>query len=68
MLTSTKRRILNVICVTLAIVSVSYGLVLRYDNSNLENLMVQGEVDNQEEVNKETTPVIKEGNLFTNPN
>lgn len=68
MLTSTKRRVLNVICVTLAIVSVSYGLVLRYDNSNLENLMVQGEVDNQEEVNKEATPVIKESNLFTNPN
>lgn len=68
MLTSTKRRVLNVICVTLAIMSVSYGLVLRYDSSNLENLIVQGEVDNQEEVNKEATPVINEGNLFTNPN
>lgn len=68
MLTSTKRRVLNVICVTLAIMSVSYGLVLRYDNPNLDNLIAQDEVDNQEEVNKKAISVIKEGNLFTNPN
>ena len=36
MLTSAKRRILNIICVALAICSVAYGLVLKYNNAALE--------------------------------
>lgn len=43
MLTSTKRRILNIVCLILAVVSISYGLVLRSDQSNIDNVAITAE-------------------------
>ncbi|OEK02092.1 hypothetical protein BFP97_11415 [Roseivirga sp. 4D4] len=70
MLTSTKRRVLNVICVTLAIASVSYGLVLRYERSTLEAAVVQENELKIEDETLEADPalVLRANNPFTNPN
>lgn len=67
MLTSTKRRILHILSVSLAIMSVAYGLVLKYDKSDLENLVVQSDMQNKEVVTKEPAAIIKANNPITNP-
>jgi len=70
MLTSTKRRVLNVICLTLAVASVAYGLVLRYDKSKdkLNNTVVQEseEIIAPDRLGSEL--VLKANNPLTNPN
>ncbi|MBO3699235.1 hypothetical protein [Roseivirga sp. E12] len=72
MLSSTKRRVLNIICVALAIASVSYGLVLRFDKSEavLNSAVVQESEPKQEEPAVETDPalVLRANNPFVNPN
>jgi len=69
MLTSSKRRILNVICLTLAIASVSFGLVLRYDNAMLEQAVVMENNYPQEETSATESDLFLEASRsFTNPN
>jgi len=69
MLTSTKRRVLNVICLTLAIASVSFGLVLRYDNAMLEQAVVMENNYPQEETSATESDLFLEASRsFTNPN
>ena len=69
MLTSTKRRILNIICLILAIASVSFGLVLRYDNTILEDAVVMENNYLQEGTSEpESDLFLEESSSFTNPN
>lgn len=68
MLTSTKRRILHILSVSLAILSVAYGLVLKYDAPDLSNLVVQTDLDKQEEVIQKPSAIVKASNPKTNPN
>lgn len=68
MLTSTKRRILHILSVSLAIISVAYGLVLKYDTPDLSDLVVQSDLDHQEEVIQEPAAIVKASNPLTNPN
>ncbi|MFT7149445.1 MAG: hypothetical protein ACI82Q_001304 [Nonlabens sp.] len=69
MLTSTKRRVLNVICLTLAIASVSFGLVLRYDNAMLEEAVVMENNYLQEGTSEtESDLFLEASSSFTYPN
>lgn len=68
MLTSAKRRMLHVLSVSLAIISVGYGLILKYDTPDLDNLVVQNDLDNQEEVIQEPAAIVKASNSLTDPN
>ena len=69
MLTSTKRRVLNVICLTLAIASVSFGLVLRYDNVVLEDAVVMENNYPQEGTSAtESDLFLEASSSFTHPN
>lgn len=69
MLTSTKRRVLNVICLTLAIASVSFGLVLRYDNVVFEDAVVMENNYPQEGTSAiESDLFLEASSSFTHPN
>ncbi len=70
MLSSTKRRVLNIICVSLAIASVSYGLVLRFDKSEavLNNAVVQESQNIEESTKPGSEIIVKANNPLTNPN
>lgn len=70
MLTSTKRRVLNVICLTLAICCVGYGLVLRFDKSEaiLNDAVVQESQEIVEPANPNKELVLKANNPLSNPN
>lgn len=69
MLTSTKRKVLNVICLILAIASVSFGLVLRYDNTILEDAVVMENNHLHEGTSEpESDLFLEASSSFTNPN
>ena len=69
MLTSAKRRILNILSVSMAIASVAYGLVLKYDNGPaVNNFAVQAEIDKQELTVQESPVIVKANNLLSDPN
>ncbi|OEK06390.1 hypothetical protein [Roseivirga misakiensis] len=67
MLTSTKRRILHILSVSMAIASVAYGLVLKYDGApSVPNDLAQ--IDKQEIITDEPATVLKVNNPVTSPN
>lgn len=71
MLSSTKRRILNIICVSLAICSVGYGLILKFNGETLEpNMDFSVQTDSYTpkilEVNSEPD-YVEDEDLISNP-
>ncbi len=67
MLTSAKRKILNIVCIMMAIASLSYGLVLKYATSPSDDVLVQEKPENNEElITVEHDIVFTSNDLMTN--
>lgn len=67
MLTAAKRRVLNIICIMMALTSLTYGLLLKYDKSPLEDVVVQEKSNDRTEQVMEPDIVLTSNNPFTNP-
>ncbi|MFY0593702.1 hypothetical protein [Roseivirga sp.] len=68
MLTSTKRRLLHILSVSMAIASVAYGLVLKYGNtSETQDLAVKSQFEEQRKATTEIPTILSVSNPVTEP-